>query len=113
MLRVCYNTDAPVDWEPSLKLGLARSDFNQLQRLWGHSDVSLFDKLKILQRFRFVEAKMWTCCCLAGDSSAPEVGCICGALFTQSFLRIPASFASLISNAAVLARAGVTLFPSS
>ena len=47
------SADGRFDSELSRKLGMAKSDFNQLQRLWSHASVSLKDKIGYLDSFIF------------------------------------------------------------
>jgi len=43
--------DGRMDSEVSRKIGCAKADFNQLQRLWGHAGVTVKQKLRFLDGF--------------------------------------------------------------
>ena len=95
--------------EISRKLGTARADFNQLQRVWSHSDVPLQDKLKyfaayILSKLRYSLATIWLVTAQRRRVDGFVARCL------RRILRIPAAFVSRVSNATVLARAGLKPF---
>ena len=101
--------DGRVDSEISRKLGAARADFNQLRQLWGHSSVTQREKVKffdafILSKLRYGLSTVW----LVTSQRRRIDGFVARCL--RSLLRIPSSFVSRISNAAVLERAGTKPF---
>ena len=102
-------SDGRIDSELSRKLGTARGDFNKLQKVWGHSAVSLPDKLRffnafVLSKLRYGLATIWLVTAQRRRVDGFVARCL------RRLLRIPAAFVSRISNATVLARAGVKPF---
>ena len=105
-LGALLSADGRLDSEISRKLGTARADFNQLQRVWGHSNVPLAKKI---QYFRaFVVSKLcyglstvW----LVKAQRRRLDGFVARCL--RRILHIPAAFVSRIPNAVVFAKAGV------
>jgi hypothetical protein len=98
-----------VDSEISRKLGLARADFNQLQRLWGHVSVSQKDKVQyfksfILSKLRYGFSTMW----LVTSQRRRLDGFVARCL--RRIVRIPAAFISRVSNAAVYEKVGMKPF---
>ena len=97
------------DSEISRKLGAARADFNQLQRLWGHSSVTTQDKIKYLNAFimsklRYGLATIWLVTAQCRRLNAFFARCL------RKILRISSAYISRISNAVVFARAGAKPF---
>jgi len=98
-----------IDSELSRKIGTARGDFNQLQRLWGHSGVPLEDKIKffrafVLSRLRYGLATIWLVTAQRRRLDGFVARCL------RRILHIPASFVSRVSNADVFERAGMKPF---
>ena len=103
------SADGRVDSELSRRLGMAAADFRSLQKLWGHANVPVAQKLRffealILSRLQYGLATMW----LVTSQRRRLDGFYCRCL--RQILRIPPAYVSRISNATVLQRAGAIPF---
>ena len=97
------------DSEISRKLGAARADFNQLQRLWGHACVPQKDKVQffasfILSKLQYGLSTMWLVTAQRRRLDGFVARCL------RRVLRIPAAFVSRVSNAVVYEMAGTRPF---
>ena len=95
--------------EISRKLGAARADFNQLQRLWGHACAPQKDKVQfflslILSKLRYGLSTMW----LVAAQRKRLDGFVARCLRRE--LRIPAAFVLRVSNTVVYEKAGMRPF---
>ena len=111
-LGAVLSRDGRVDSEISRKLGAARADFNQLRQLWGHSCVTLRDKVDyfrafILSKLRYGLATVWLVTAQRRRIDGFVARCL------RRIFNIPHSFVSRVSNAAVLEKAGMKLFTDS
>ena len=98
--------DGRVDSEISRKLGCAKADFNQLQRLWGHAGVSVKQKLQfldgfVLSKLRFGLASLWLVTAQRRRVDGFLARCL------RRILHIQPSFLCRISNKVVYDKAKV------
>ena len=98
-----------VDSEISRKLGSARADFNQLQRLWGHTSVPIKDKVQyftffILSKLCYGLSTIWLVTAQRRRMDGFVARCL------RRLLGIPAAFVSRISNAIVYEKASLKPF---
>ena len=108
-LGALLSANGRADSEISRKLGVARADFNQLQRLWGHARVPQKDKVQyftsfILSKLRYGFSTLW----LASAQRRRIDGFVARCL--RRIVRIPAAYVSRISNAIVHEKAGMKPF---
>jgi hypothetical protein len=108
-LGALLTANGRADSEISRKLGLARADFNQLQRLWGHARVSQKDKVQyfrsfILSKLRYGFSTLWLVTAQRRRIDGFVARCL------RRIVRIPAAYVSRISNAAVYEKAGMKPF---
>ena len=108
-LGALLTANGRVDSEISRKLGAARADFNQLQRLWGHASVPQKDKVQyfrsyILSKLRYGFSTIW----LVTSQRRRIDGFVARCL--RRIVRIPAAYVSRISNATVYEKAGMKPF---
>lgn len=98
-----------LDSEVSRKLGLAKSDFLSLCKLWSHANISVRDKLRyfeslVVSRLRYGLSSVWLVTAQRRRLDGFHARCL------RKILRVPCAFVSRVSNAAVLARAEVQAF---
>jgi len=101
-------SDGCVRSELARKLGFAWADFSKLQKLWSHTTLSVARKLQIFQavvlsRLLYGLSSAWLNVSEMRRLNGFQARCL------RKALRIKPSYASRISNAIVLQRAGQTV----
>ena len=97
--------DGRTDSEVSRKLGLAKADFNRLQRLWGHTAVSQQEKIRfldalVMSRLQYGLSTVWLVTAQRRRLDGFYARCL------RRILRIAPAYISRISNARVFSNAG-------
>jgi len=108
-LGALLSANGRADSEISRKLGVARAEFNQLQKLWGHANVPQKDKVLyfssfILSKLRYGLSTLWLVTAQRRRLDGFVARCL------RRIVRIPAAFVSRISNAMVYEKAGMRPF---
>ena len=108
-LGAMLSSDGRVDSELSRKLGAARGDFNQLQKLWGHGGIPRHEKVRffdalVLSKLRYGLETVW----LRTSQRRRVDGFVARCL--RRVLSVPAAFVSRVSNATVYSKACMALF---
>ena len=108
-LGALLSANGRADSEISRKLGAARADFNQLQKLWGHAGVPQKDKVLyltsfILSKLRYGLSTIWLVTAQRRRLDGFVARCL------RRILCIPAAFVSRVSNATVYEKAGMRPF---
>ena len=103
-LGALLNASGRIDSELSRKLGTARADFNQLQRIWGHGGVPLRDKLQyfrafVLSKLQYGLSTVWLVTAQRRRIDGFVARCL------RRMLGVPPAFVSRVSNATVYSKA--------
>ena len=97
--------DGRVDSEVARRLGMAHADFKTLQRLWGHANLPVKDKVRIfdacvVSRLTYGLQTAWLPTAMKRRLDGFQARCL------RRVCRIPAAYISRVSNQEVLARTG-------
>jgi len=108
-LGAVINRDRRLDSEVSRKVGIAKSDFRELSKVWNHANVPVKEKLEffhalIMSRLEYGLSSVWLVTAQRRRLDGFYARCL------RRILRIQPSFLSRISNASVFATAGVQPF---
>jgi hypothetical protein len=108
-LGAVINRDGRLDSEVSRKVGIAKSDFRELSKLWNHANVPVKEKLEffhalIMSRLEYGLSSVWLVTAQRRRLDGFYARCL------RRILRIQPAFLSRVSNASVFATAGVQPF---
>ena len=103
-LGALLSADGRMDSEISRRIGMASADFRRLQKLWGHANVPVSDKLQYFQslvssRLQYGLATMWLVTSQRRRLDGFYARCL------RKILHIPSAYISRVSNATVLQKA--------